>query len=107
MIELNAEQKQAVEHKDGPMLVIAGAGTGKTRVITERIAHLVEQKICSPNAILALTFTEKAAGEMEARLEERLPSGYAVIQDSTFHSFCEKILPQFGIDLGLSPGFKL
>ncbi|MBU0706114.1 ATP-dependent helicase [Patescibacteria group bacterium] len=107
MIELNDAQKQAVEHKDGPMLVIAGAGTGKTRVITERIAHLIEQKSCSPNAILALTFTEKAAGEMEARLDERMPIGYESIQVSTFHSFCEKILRQYGIDIGLSPGFKL
>ena len=107
VIQLNAEQKQAVEHKDGPMLVIAGAGTGKTRVITERIAHIVEQKWCSPNQILALTFTEKAAAEMDGRLDERMPIGYEAIQVSTFHSFCEKILRQYGIDIGLSPNFKI
>ena len=107
MINLNEAQKQAVEHKDGPMLVIAGAGTGKTRVITERIAHLIEQKICTADQILALTFTEKAAAEMEGRLDERMPIGYEAIQVSTFHSFCEKLLRQYGIDIGLSPGFKI
>lgn len=106
-MELNKEQKQAVEHNKGPMLVIAGAGTGKTRVITERVAHILEQKWCKPDEVLALTFTEKAAGEMEARLDERMPIGYANIQVSTFHSFCEKLLRQFGIDIGLSAGFKL
>lgn len=89
------------------MLVIAGAGTGKTRVITERVAHLIEHKICSPHNILCLTFTEKAAAEMEGRLDERMPIGYEQIQVSTFHSFCEKILRQYGIDIGLSPGFKI
>ncbi len=89
------------------MLVIAGAGTGKTRVITERVAHLIEQKICSPANILALTFTEKAAAEMEGRLDERMPIGYEAIEVSTFHSFCDKILRQYGIDIGLSPNFKI
>lgn len=107
MIELNKEQLEAVSHRHGPMLVIAGAGTGKTRVITERIAHMLEQKWCEPDQILALTFTEKAAGEMEARLDERMPIGYETIQVSTFHSFCEKLLRQFGIDIGLSPGFRI
>src|SRR5690606_9775049 len=97
----------AIEHQNGPMLVIAGAGTGKTRVITERIAHMLEQKRCRSEQILALTFTEKAAGEMEARLDERMPIGYASIQVSTFHAFCERLLRQFGIDIGLSPGFKI
>lgn len=106
-MQLNPQQQLAVEHKNGPMLVIAGAGTGKTRVITERIAHMLEQKWCAPEQILALTFTEKAAGEMEARLDERMPMGYAAIQVSTFHAFCEKLLRQFGIDIGLSPNFKI
>ena len=87
--------------------MIAGAGTGKTRVITERIAHILEQKWCEPGNILALTFTEKAAAEMEGRLDERMPIGYEAIQVSTFHSYCEKILRQYGIDIGLSPNFKI
>ncbi len=104
---LNPQQQSAVEHKNGPILVIAGAGTGKTRVITERIAHILEQKWCEPGNILALTFTEKAASEMDGRLDERMPIGYEAIQVSTFHSFCEKILRQYGIDIGLSPNFKI
>ncbi len=106
MIQLNEEQKKAIFHNEGPILVIAGAGTGKTRVITERIAHILENKWCESSDILALTFTEKSAGEMEARLDERMPIG-EIIQVSTFHSFCEKILRQYGIDIGLSPGFKI
>ncbi len=107
MIELNAEQKQAVTHNKGPMLVIAGAGTGKTRVITERVAHIIEEKWAKPNQILALTFTEKAAAEMEARLDERMPIGYEAIAVSTFHAFCEKALRQYGIDIGISPSFRI
>ena len=104
---MNPQQQAAVTHKDGPILVIAGAGTGKTRVITERIAHMLEQKWAKPDQILALTFTEKAAAEMDARLDERMPIGYAAIQVSTFHSFCEKILRHYGIDIGISPSFKI
>lgn len=104
---LNPEQKAAVEYKDGPILVVAGAGTGKTRVITERICHILHQKWAEPNQILALTFTEKAAAEMDVRLDELMPIGHEVIQVSTFHAFCEKILRQYGIDIGLSPGFKI
>ena len=66
---LNQEQLEAVTHKTGPLLIIAGAGTGKTTVITRRIAWLIEQKICKPSEILALTFTEKAAAEMEERMD--------------------------------------
>ena len=106
-MNLNEGQKAAVEHKDGPIMVIAGAGTGKTRVITERIVHIVNQKWCRNDQILALTFTEKAAAEMEARVDEALPIGYSAIQISTFHSFCEKLLRQYGIDIGISPGFKI
>lgn len=89
------------------MLVIAGAGTGKTRVITERMAHIIEEKWAKPSQILALTFTEKAAAEMDARLDERMPIGYEAIQVSTFHAFCEKTLRQYGIDIGISPSFRI
>ncbi|MBU0728089.1 ATP-dependent helicase [Patescibacteria group bacterium] len=104
---MNQQQLSAVQHKDGPILVIAGAGTGKTRVITERIAHILDQKWCNNDQILALTFTDKAAGEMEERLDTLMPIGYESIQISTFHSFCEKLLRQYGIDIGISPGFKI
>ncbi|MBN2087751.1 UvrD-helicase domain-containing protein [Candidatus Peregrinibacteria bacterium] len=107
MSELNKQQQDAVEHKDGPILVIAGAGTGKTRVITERIAHILKEKWCDNTQILALTFTDKAAGEMEERLDTLMPIGYETIQISTFHSFCEKLLRQYGIDIGISPSFQI
>ena len=74
--ELNKEQREAVVHGDGPLLIVAGAGTGKTKVITERIAYLIEAKKARPDEILALTFTEKAAEEMEERADKLLPYGY-------------------------------
>ncbi len=73
---LNKEQLKAVLKKDGPMLIVAGAGTGKTTVITQRIAYLIEQGLAKPDEILALTFTEKAAAEMEDRVSSLLPIGY-------------------------------
>lgn len=104
---LNNEQLQAVTHANGPLLIVAGAGTGKTTVITRRIAYLIEQKLAKPEEILALTFTDKAAGEMEARVEEYLPLGSYDLWISTFHSFCERILKQHGIDMGLSNDYEL
>lgn len=104
---LNNEQLQAVTHTNGPLLIVAGAGTGKTTVITRRIAHLIEQKLVEPNQILALTFTDKAAGEMGARVEQYLPLGSYDLWISTFHSFCERIIKQHGIDIGLSTDFEL
>ncbi len=104
---LNPEQLRAVLHLDGSALVIAGAGTGKTRVITERIVHLIRQKVCKNEEVLALTFTDKAAAEMEERLDILMPIGYEPISVSTFHSFCEKLLRQYGIDIGISPNFQI
>jgi DNA helicase II / ATP-dependent DNA helicase PcrA len=104
---LNDEQLKAVTHTTGPLLIVAGAGTGKTTVVTRRIAYLIEQKMAHPGEILALTFTDKAAGEMEARVEEYLPLGSYDLWISTFHSFCERILRQHGIDIGLSNDFEL
>jgi DNA helicase-2/ATP-dependent DNA helicase PcrA len=104
---LNNEQLQAVTHTNGPLLIVAGAGTGKTTVITRRIAYIIEQNLAKPEEILALTFTDKAAGEMEARVEENLPLGTYDLWVSTFHSFCERILKQHGIDIGLSNDFDL
>ncbi len=104
---LNTEQKKAVTHESGPLLIIAGAGTGKTTVITKRIAYLIEQKIAKPSEILALTFTEKAAAEMEQRVDELVPYGYTDMWISTFHAFGDRLLRDFSIDLGLPANFKV
>ena len=104
---LNKEQLDAVKHGQGPLLIVAGAGTGKTTVITNRIAYLIEAGFAKPDEILALTFTEKAAGEMQERVDLLLPLGYHDMWISTFHSFCERILQQHGLELGLPGDFKL
>ena len=104
---LNKEQKEAVEHGDGPLLIIAGAGTGKTTVITERIKWLVSSGKTKPSEILALTFTDKAAREMEERVDIAMPYGYTDMWISTFHSFCDRILRQEALQIGLNPGYKL
>ncbi|MEA3357361.1 MAG: UvrD-helicase domain-containing protein [Patescibacteria group bacterium] len=106
-IKLNPSQKQAVEHDKGPLLIIAGAGTGKTRVITQRIIHLTEKKLATPDEILALTFTQKAAQEMEERVDIAMPYGYQEIWISTFHSFCDKVLKQEAVYIGLDPAYIL
>ena len=107
MENLNKEQLKAVIHKDGPLLIVAGAGTGKTTVITQRIAYMIEQGWTKSDEILALTFTEKAAGEMEERVDRLLPMGYLDLWISTFHSFGERILKEHGLDIGLPNDFKL
>jgi len=104
---LNKEQQQAVTHREGPLLIVAGAGTGKTMVITHRIAWLITEGLAKPEEILALTFTDKAAGEMEERVDRLLPYGYINLQVSTFHSFCEKVLHEHGVEMGLSPDTRL
>ena len=105
--QLNQKQQQAVQHETGPLLVVAGAGTGKTTVLVNRLAWLVEERKATGDEILLLTFTEKAAGEMEARADQILPYGYLDLWISTFHSFGERVLREFGLDIGLSAGFKL
>jgi len=105
--QLNPEQKKAVTHPAGPLLIIAGAGTGKTAVVTERIKWLIEKKNVKPSEILALTFTEKAAAEMEERVDVALPMGYVQTWISTFHSFCEQILRLEAVHLGLDPAFRI
>ncbi len=106
-LKLNKSQKKAIEHKNGPLLIIAGAGTGKTRVITERIVWLIDKKLAKPSEILALTFTQKAAQEMEERVDIAMPYGYEEIWISTFHSFCDRILRQEAIYIGLDPNYTL
>jgi DNA helicase II / ATP-dependent DNA helicase PcrA len=106
-IKLNKEQKAAVEHADGPLLIIAGAGTGKTTVITERIKHLISSGLAKTDEILALTFTDKAAREMEARVDRAMPYGYTQMWISTFHSFCDQILRKEALSIGLDTNFRL
>jgi DNA helicase-2/ATP-dependent DNA helicase PcrA len=104
--DLNPAQANAVGFGEGPLLIVAGAGTGKTTVITRRIAHLISQGV-KPDEILALTFTEKAAAEMEERVDVLLPYGYYDLWVSTFHAFCDRILKQHALDIGISNDYKL
>ena len=105
--KLNKEQKEAVLHEKGPLLIVAGAGTGKTTVITQRIVNLIKKELAKPEEILAVTFTEKAASEMEERVDQLLEFGYMDLWISTFHSFAEKVLRDHALDIGLSPDFKI
>jgi uncharacterized protein (TIGR00375 family) len=90
--QLNAEQRRAVNHPGGPLLIIAGPGTGKTRTLTHRIAHLIKETGVSPDQILAVTFTNKAAAEMRARLKHLMGNPPSMPRVATFHSFCFGIL---------------
>src|SRR5262249_5063471 len=88
-LNMNPAQRRAIEHRDGPLLVIAGAGTGKTRVITERIRHLLEtDSSLSGENILGLTFTIKAAGEMKSRVIKAAGEAGKTVTLATFHAFC-------------------
>ncbi len=98
---LNTDQRRAVTHGEGPLLVIAGAGTGKTQVITRRIAWLIAMKRAKPAEILALTFTDKAADEMQVRVDQLVPYGYTDTAISTFHAFGDRLIREFALELGL------
>ncbi len=104
---LNKEQLDAVKHQTGPLLIVAGAGTGKTTVITRRIAYLVEQNLVRLDEIAALTFTEKAAGEMQERVDLLLPLGYVDTWIHTFHGFCERVLKAHALDIGIPNDFSI
>jgi DNA helicase-2/ATP-dependent DNA helicase PcrA len=104
---LNPEQRRAVEWDTGPLLIIAGAGTGKTSVVTRRIAYLIATKRAKPQEILALTFTDKAAGEMEERVDLLVPYGYTEVWISTFHAFGDRVLRDHALLLGLPPDFRV
>ena len=104
---LNEQQRQAVTHEKGPLLIVAGAGTGKTTVITQRIGYLIAQGKCQADEILALTFTDKAAGEMEERVDKLMPYGYVDLWIFTFHAFAEKILKENALEIGVPNDFKL
>lgn len=106
--ELNEKQREAVKHKDGSLLVIAGPGTGKTKVITHRIAYLIRHHGIRPEKILAITFTNKAAQEMQERVNSELGAPHGSnVQISTFHAFCVKVLRQHASHIGLSENFTI
>ncbi|MBI5136094.1 MAG: UvrD-helicase domain-containing protein [Nitrospirae bacterium] len=106
---LNPEQRQAVVHSDGALMIFAGAGTGKTRVITNRIGHLVTHRRVPAGRILAVTFTNKAAREMRERVDGLIPKREAVkgLTVSTFHSLCVRVLRDDGHHLGLPQNFSI
>ena len=104
---LSERQREAVLHGEGPLLVIAGAGTGKTTVLTRRIAHLISSKRARPEEVLALTFTEKAAVEMAERVDQLIPYGYAETWIGTFHAFGDRILREWALEVGLAPEFRV
>jgi len=106
-MNLNEAQKQAALHIDGPLIIIAGAGTGKTTAITQRILNLVNSSGVSPRDVLALTFTEKAAHEMLERVDVGMPLGYEEMAIKTFHSFSESVLREAGMEIGIDPGFQI
>ena len=104
---LNPKQKEAVLHTDGPLLILAGAGSGKTRVLTHRIAYLIDECGVNPWNIMAITFTNKAAGEMRERVDDLVGFGAESIWVSTFHSSCVRILRRHIESLGYTTSFSI
>jgi DNA helicase-2/ATP-dependent DNA helicase PcrA len=107
LADLNPAQREAVLHTEGPLLVVAGAGSGKTRVLTHRVAHLIAAVGVQPNEILAITFTNKAAAEMKSRLEDLLPEVARRIWILTFHAACGRILRREAPRLGYRTNFTI
>ncbi len=104
---LSRDQRRAVTHGDGPLLVVAGPGTGKTDVVTRRIAWLIATRRARPREILGLTFTDNAAQEMQARVDLLVPYGQADTQIQTFHAFGDRVLREFSLELGLPGDVRL
>ena len=104
---LNPMQREAVLCTEGPLLVLAGAGSGKTRVLTHRVAYLIEEKKVAPWNILAITFTNKAAGEMRDRVDRLVTQGAEAVWVSTFHSSCVRILRRHISYLGFDTDFTI
>ncbi|MDD6170391.1 MAG: DNA helicase PcrA [Lachnospiraceae bacterium] len=104
---MNDRQKEAVLHTEGPLLILAGAGSGKTRVLTHRTAYLIEEKGVNPYNIMAITFTNKAAGEMRERIDELVGYGSESVWVSTFHSTCVRILRRYIDRIGFSTNFTI
>ncbi len=105
--DLNDEQRKAVLHLDGPVLILAGAGSGKTRVLTYRIAHLIESGKARPAEVMAMTFTNKAAGEMRERVHRLVPANIADMWVGTFHSLFARLLRREADRLGYAPNFSI
>src|ERR1700689_4640671 len=104
---LNDVQRAAVEHTDGPCLIFAGAGSGKTRVLTNRIAYLLNEKKVFPDRILAVTFTNKAAAEMKSRIEAMVGAPARDLWVGTFHAMCVRMLRRDGKKIGIASNFAI
>ncbi|MDG1928181.1 MAG: UvrD-helicase domain-containing protein, partial [Nitrospinaceae bacterium] len=104
---LNPQQREAVCHGEGPSMVVAGAGSGKTRVITSRISYLIREIGIDPESILAITFTNKAAGEMKERIRKTINQSEGSPWVSTFHSFCLRMLRKHITELAFSSDFAV
>lgn len=104
---MNTEQSEAVKTTEGPLLIMAGAGSGKTRVLTHRIAYLLDEKDVSPYNVLAITFTNKAAREMKERVQKLVGDQAEVIWMSTFHSMCVRILRRDADRIGIERNFTI
>ena len=104
---LNPQQKKAVQCTEGPLLVVAGAGSGKTSVLTRRIAYLIEEKGVAPWNVLAITFTNKAATEMKERVQKLLGPAADSVWMSTFHALCVRILRRDAEKIGYSNNFSI
>src|SRR3954468_16281820 len=105
--KLNPEQREAVLHRDGPLLILAGAGSGKTRVITFRIAYLIGDGHAEPDQVLAVTFTNKASQEMRERVEALIGDAASRVWLSTFHSLCARLLRREAPKINLSRDFVI
>ncbi|OQX89768.1 MAG: hypothetical protein B6D65_01440, partial [candidate division Zixibacteria bacterium 4484_93] len=101
------EQRRCIEYTDGPLIIVAGAGTGKTTTLIEKIVHLVNKKCVHPSRILAVTYTVKAAGEMENKLRERLGDKACGVFVDNFHSFCFMVVSEHRATLGLSGEIRI
>ena len=104
---LNDMQQLACYHTEGPLLILAGAGSGKTRVLTHRIAYLIEEKHVNPYNIMAITFTNKAAAEMRTRVNKIVGFGAEQVWVSTFHSACVRILRRYIDRIGFKNDFSI
>ena len=107
LASLNPQQQEAVQRTEGPLLILAGAGSGKTRVIAHRIAWLVSERIAYPDQIMAVTFTNKAAAEMRERVERLLDADCRAMWISTFHALCARLLRREAHHIGLSRDFTI